>query len=114
MAFPGTYNFNYYRGDTFSFIVRPKDANGNTFSLDLYSAAFTVATARGAGATQYNCTASVNTVDDIVTCTISSTVGRNFASGTTYVYDVQITDGISVHTILTGTITPTDDITGAI
>ena len=48
MAFPGTYNFNYYRGDTFQFIVRPKDANGDQFDLDGYTAGFTIASSRGA------------------------------------------------------------------
>jgi sarcosine oxidase delta subunit len=119
MAFPGTYNFNYYRGDTYSFVITPKDASGNTFALDAFgSALFTIANKRGTGATQYGAasgiTASINTTDDTVTCTISATGGRNLASGTTYVYDVEITSGSIKYTILTGTITPTDDITGAV
>jgi hypothetical protein len=40
-------------------------------------------------------------------------VGRDLAAGT-YVYDVQIDNGPSeIYTILTGTITVTNDITGA-
>jgi hypothetical protein len=31
MAFPGSYNFNYYRGDTAEFVIRPKTANGSAF-----------------------------------------------------------------------------------
>ena len=120
MAFPGTYNFNYYRGDTYSFVITPKDASGNTFALDSFtSALFTIADKRGTSATQRygsdsGITATINTVDDTVTCTISATGGRNLASGTTYVYDVEITSGSIKYTILTGTITPTDDITGAV
>lgn len=114
MAFPGTYNFNYYRGDTFSFIVRPKDAVGSSFDLSGYSAIFTVASSRGAApASSYVCTAVVNSVDDIVTCTISATTGRNLVPSTNWVYDVQITNGSTIYTLLTGSITSTDDITGA-
>jgi hypothetical protein len=122
MAFPSTYNFNYYRGDTAQFVVRPKNANdGSSFDLTNYSAIFTIATARGSGATRYSdaqgVTAVVNTTTDIVTCTITPTGGRNLAAGT-YVYDVQITDVAPnpdvIFTLLTGTITVTDDIAGAV
>ena len=115
MAFPGTYNFNYYRGDTFSFIIRPKDANGGSFPLDAYSTAvFTIANKRGDGATFTTTgTATIDTVNDIVTCTIASTTGANLDAGTLYYYDVQISYGSIITTLLTGTITPTDDITGA-
>jgi hypothetical protein len=114
MAFPGTFNFNYYRGDTFQFIVRPKDAVGDQFDLTGYTAVLTVANQRGTGATQYTGSAVVNSVDDIVTCTISSSVGRNLVPTTSWVYDVQITDGTNIYTVLTGTISSTDDITGAV
>lgn len=114
MAFPGTYNFNYYRGDTFSFIIRPKDASGNQFPLTGYEAEFTVADSRGAGADQYTGQAVVNTVDNIVTCTIDPTTGRSLVSGQTWVYDVEISDGSSIFTLLNGNIVVTDDITGAV
>jgi hypothetical protein len=113
MAFPGTYNFNYYRGDTAEFVVRPKvGSTGAVFQLNDYNAEFTIATARGVQATQFNASAVVNETSDIVTCTITPTVGRLIPPGT-YVYDVQVENGIQVYTLLTGTITVTDDITGA-
>lgn len=115
MAFPGTYNFNYYRGDTFSFIIRPKDASGNEFDLTDYEASFVIADARGAAATeQYSGIAVVNTEDNIITCTISAATGRNLLPNIKWLYDVEITDEVSVFTILTGSITVTDDISGAI
>jgi hypothetical protein len=119
MAFPGTYNFNYYRGDTFSFIIRPKDASGAAFPLTDYTAEMKIADIRGAGTItnppiQYTASAVVNTVDNIVTCTINDDVGRNLTTGRTWVYDVQITDGSSIFTLLNGNITVTDDVTGAI
>jgi len=117
MAFPGTYNFSYYRGDTYQFIIRPKNSNGTTFSLDAYAgnADFTIANRRGSTGTQINATATVDTANDIVTCTISGATGRGLVAGTTYVYDVQIDNGAGViFTLLTGSITVTDDITGAV
>lgn len=113
MAFPGTYNFNYYRGDTNQFVVRPKNSNGSAFDLAGYTAQFVVATARGSSGTQYPMTAVVNSSTDIVTCTIEPDDGRDLTPGT-FVYDVQITNGLQIYTILTGTITVTDDITGAV
>ena len=117
MAFPGTYNFSYYRGDTYQFVIRPKNANGSTFDLDAYAgnADFTIANRRGSTGTQISATATVDTANDIITCTITGATGRNLVAGTTYVYDVQIDNGAGViFTLLTGSITVTDDITGAV
>ena len=113
MAFPGSYNFSYYRGDTSQFVIRPQTANGSAFDLAGYTAAFTVATGRGSSGTQTAATAVVNATTDIVTCTITPTVGRTLIAGT-YVYDVQITNGVQIYTLLNGTISVTDDITGAV
>ena len=113
MAFPGTYNFSYYRGDTNQFVVRPKNStDGSAFDLTGYTAQFVVATARGSSGTQYPMTAVVNASTDIVTCTIEPADGRDLVPGT-FVYDVQITNGVQIYTLLTGTISVTDDITGA-
>jgi hypothetical protein len=117
MAFPGTYNFNYYRGDTAEFVIRPKSNSNNNEAFDLtgYTAIFTIATARGVAGTA--ATAVVNDVTNIITCTIVPSVGRTLAAGT-YVYDVQITNATPnpdvIFTLLTGTITVTNDITGAV
>jgi hypothetical protein len=117
MAFPGTYNFNYYRGDTAEFVVRPKTSNGSAFDLTNYTASFTIANRRGSTGSQSAAEATVNTSTDIITCTITPSVGRTLSAGT-YVYDVQITDTVAnpdvIFTVLTGSITVTDDITGAV
>jgi len=117
MAFPGTYNFNYYRGDTYQFVIRPKNANGTTMSLDSFAEneVFTIANRRGSAGTQVEATAVVDTANDIVTCTIEPAQGRLLSAGTTYVYDVQINNGAGViYTLLTGSITVTDDVSGAV
>jgi len=114
MAFPGTYNFNYYRGDTNQFVVRPKNASGSAFDLTGYTAQFVIANRRGSTGTQYEAQVVVDTANDLLTCTILPGVGRQLSPGT-YVYDIQITTGASnILTILTGSITVTDDITGAV
>ena len=115
MAFPGTYNFNYYRGDTYEFVIRPKNPNGAEFQLDSYTARFVIASARGASPSfAVEAQAVINSTNDTVTCTILPGVGAQLSGGTTYVYDVQITSGPSVvYTLLTGSITVTNDVTGA-
>ena len=125
MPFPGTYNFNYYKGDTFQFIIYPKASDGTAFDMTPYmyhvstnpnNVKFRIASSRGSSPVPtYSATLTsvVNDVDNIVTCTITSTQGANLSSATTYYYDLQITDGTVVYTLLTGTITVTDDIYGA-
>jgi len=118
MAFPATYNFSYYKGDTLEFVVRPKNSDGSAFNLDGYDSDFTIATARGTSTTsnpitQYTAQAVVDDVNNLVTCTILPGVGVQLDSGT-YVYDVQIDSTESlVFTLITGSITVTDHITGA-
>jgi hypothetical protein len=109
MAFPGSYNFSYYRGDTATFVVRPKTSAGAAFDLTGYTASFVIANRRGSTGTQYVGTATVDAS--------TPAVGRTLAAGT-YVYDVQITNVTPnpdvIYTILNGTVTVTDDITGAV
>ena len=113
MAFPGFYSFSYYRGDTSQFVIRPKVTDGSAFDLTGYTAAFVIADVRGPTGTQTAASAVVNTTTDIVTCTITPAVGRTL-SEESYAYDVQITNGTQIYTLLTGVITVTDDITGAV
>jgi len=183
MAFPGTYNFSYYRGDTYEFIIYPKNSLGGSYDLEAgHTAEFNIATARGgavvatvawasggaSGATtftiasansaieigqqvtgtnipantrvtnisgttvslssattgqvsgdikfakSYHGTATIDTGSNYITCTIPATIGRFLVGGTSYVYDVQITLSGVVTTILNGTITVTNDISGAV
>ena len=117
MAYPGVYNINYYRGDTAEFVIRPKTANGSAYNLTGYTATFTIANRRGSTGTQYVATAVVDSVTNIITCTISSSVGRTLAAGG-YVYDVEIINTTPnpdvIITLLTGSLTVSDDVTGAV
>ena len=119
MAFPSTFNFSYYKGDTYQFVIRPKTSNSQQFDLTNYAsedASFTISTARGSAGVPGKKIGEV-IIDDAegtITCTITPTVGNNLTAGT-WLYDVEIVDstGDLVYTILTGTITVTDQISGA-
>ena len=114
MAFPGTYNFSYYQGDVYDFVLRPKQSNGDVFYLTGYTGLFTLATERGnpssvVGSSQ---TASVDSSLGTVTCRISPAFGSTL-TGNSYIYDVQIrnTSSSAVFTLVTGTVSVTRDIT---
>ena len=119
MAFPGTYNISYYKGDTYEFRIYPKDSNGATFDLTQYAhPKFIVSTVRGTAglSNQVECLAVITSGDlgNYVTCTIRPNDLRNLNSSANYVYDIQITKDATphkyVHTLLTGTLSITDDI----
>jgi hypothetical protein len=118
MAFPATYNINYYKGDTYSFEISPKNADASVFSLTGYTPSMMIASARD-HAPDFSITATADFNDPTerttIICTITPTVGRQLVAGTQYVYDVEIakTDNSEVHTLLTGTISVTADVTGA-
>lgn len=124
MAFPGSYNINYYRGDTLEFRIYPKDANGDTFSLNGYSTAkFWIQTQRGnAGySSRIEATATISSDYSYVQCVIPPTTAAGLAltAGTTYVYDVEVSKTVPgsynlVHTLLTGNITVTDHVSGTV
>lgn len=113
MAFPGTYNIAYYRGDTYSFVINPKNSNGSAFNLSGYSGLFAIATTRGdydaiVGYGDVTLSASASTV----TCEIPSSLA-SVLSGSSYVYDIQISNsGSTTYTLLTGTIAVTQDVSG--
>lgn len=115
MAFPGTFNINYYEGDSYDFKVYPKNSVGGVFDLSGYAVQFFIATARGAAATQFECQAEIGT-DSTVTCTIPPGVGRQLTAGTSYVYDVEVRKSSTgkVYTLLTGSVAVTADVSGAV
>jgi len=148
MAFPATYDFNYYKGDTFEFRIYPKKNDGTVFDLSAFyvptnyandpdyvndsvasydSAQFTIATARGVIALDalqqpIRCFARVSDDNTFVQCAIRPTDAQTLVAGTEYVYDVEVKKPAGlpgsgqyeiVQTLLTGTITVTDQVTGA-
>jgi hypothetical protein len=122
MAFPSTFNINYYEGDTYEFKIYPKNSVGGVFTLtpapgqtQFWTSKFTIATARGAGVTQLECNSSIGS-DSTISCEILPNQGRQLEAGTRYEYDVQISNSSTgkVFTLLTGTVSVTADISGAV
>lgn len=118
MAFPGELNINYYKGDTYEFKIYPQKNDGSIFDLDDYSnATLTIATERGENpTTRFFGYASIDGSGTYITCAITPENGALMNSSTTYVYDVQIyAQGSGTYdkvvTLLTGSISVTDDIT---
>ena len=120
MAFPGTYNFSYYAGDTFEFFIYPKNSIGNVFdNLGDYTPKFTIATSRGnledvvlASSASTQLAATIDATNTYISCVIKPDGGRDL-TGQSYLYDVEIEHDSNgkVHTLLTGTISVTQDIT---
>ena len=124
MSFPGTFNISYYKGDTYEFRVYPKDSTGAAFDLTNYAdedISFTISDKRGSAgvATQVECFAEKSSDGSHILCAIRPTDAADLTAGTQYVYDVEInTTQISsydlVYTLLTGNISITDQVTGAV
>lgn len=122
MAFPSTYNISYYKGDTLEFRIHPKDSAGNTFDLDGYEGneKFTIAPARGNPTGEQTAFAEISNDKTYILCAIQPEIGLQLTAGTTYYYDIQIDKSGPVgstydyvYTLLTGTITVNEHITGA-
>ena len=120
MAFPATYDFNYYKGDTFEFRIYPKKNDGTVFDLSTFyiptnyantpddvtdssapydSAQFTIAEVRGAtkivnglpvAVVPIKCFARVSDDNTFVQCAIRPAEGNQLIAGTEYVYDVEV------------------------
>lgn len=118
MAFPGTYNINYYKGDTFEFRVYPKDSAGDAFPLSQYvegTTSFTISSERGTTEGLISGYAQISNDETYILCAITPTNGASMVAGTEYVYDVEIsrTDAPYdyIYTLLTGTISVTEQVT---
>ena len=135
MALPGTYNINYYKGDTYEFRIYPKTVDGSPYSLspfvydddndeltvDFDSSIFAFADVRGGdSATGYHkCYAKISDDKTYITCAIRPEDAAYLDPAKTYVYDVQVSkpsnggDYPIVLTIMTGSITLTDQVTSS-
>jgi hypothetical protein len=129
MAFPGTYNINYYKGDTYQFRVYPKKPDGLPFPLTSYNleddplttgevegVIFAFAQSRGGSSAPgwHKCLAEISDEGDYVLCTIRPEDGLTMDASKDYVYDVQVrkpgVDYPQVLTLLTGTINVTEQV----
>ena len=124
MAFPGNFNISYYKGDTYEFRVYPKDSTGAAFDLTNYTnqnIKFTISDKRGTAGipNQIECFAQKSLDGSHILCSIRPADGEELTAGVQYVYDVEIkaTQPGSydlVYTLLTGNISVTDQVSGAV
>lgn len=118
MAFPATYNISYYRGDTYEFVVNPKNSDGTNFDLSGYSsssALFTVSLrSSGTDTFVFNGDIEVNSDSSYIRCGIPSSSGSALIEGSSYYYDVQINSDAATYTLLNGKITVKNNISGRI
>jgi hypothetical protein len=127
MPFPGTYNFSYYKGDTYEFKIYPKNSDGTPYDLTSFAdtelsdnSRFFIATERGLAGieSQVECEAEIvlGASDNYILCRISPGQGASLNAGTEYVYDVEVRrvqDDIPyVLTLITGRISVTDQVSG--
>jgi chitinase len=120
MAFPGTYNINYYKGDTYEFRVYPKDSLGGAFPLSQFISPngvtkFTIAPERGSASRIIEGFAQISNDQTNILCTITPSNGASMTAGTSYVYDIEIArssaDYDYVYTLLTGNIAVLEQVT---
>jgi len=109
MAWPHTYNFNYYVGDLCQFVLYPRE-NKEQFNLSGYSALFVISTQRGnPNAIVLSASAQVSASPSRVLCTIHPQSGR-VLTGPSYIYDIEIYKNDESYTLITGTISTQSDI----
>ncbi len=121
MAFPGTYDIRYYRGDTYEFFIYPKNSSGNTFDLSGFnSIRFTIAESAGVAGSSTAIAGETATDGNntYIKCIITPEIGEQLSASKVYVYDVQIekaagsgVDYPYIYTIIKGNISVTEEVT---
>jgi hypothetical protein len=117
MSFPGTYNINYYYGDTLEFRVFPKNSSGEPFDLTTFTnSRFTLAPSRTSPVgDQIVCFAQIDPDKTNVFCAIRPEDSDNLNPETQYVYDIEIFKAGEpydvTYTLLTGSVSITNDVT---
>lgn len=116
MAFPGTYDITYYKGDTHEFNIYPKDSSGGIFDLSTYtgSAEFVISVKRGTLGVDdpEPVLARAIVAVDHLECAIRPADGLLLDSSKQYVYEISISHEeqpySKKYTLLTGSVTVND------
>jgi hypothetical protein len=119
MTFPGTYNLNYYKGDTLEFRVYPKDASGAAFPLSQFTSdnvKFTIASSRGDDPdVRVEGYTEIAEDNSNILCVITPEIATSLNADVDYVYDIEIARASSpyniVYTLLTGIVSIEDQVT---
>jgi len=117
MSFPGTYNINYYYGDTLEFRVFPKNSAGEFFDLSNFtSARFTIALNRNTPIEDHiPCFAQIDADKTNILCAIRPEDAERLNPDENYVYDIEVSKSGNpypiVYTLLNGNVSITRDVT---
>lgn len=111
MAFPATYDFDYYIGDSKEFVIYPGARNGAPMDLSGYTAMMVISNEKAPNpAWSVDADVSLNATDNSIYCYIAPDVGNQLTAGTSYYYDVEIRRTLEgkekVYTLVAGTIRP--------
>ncbi len=110
MAYPYVYNINYYSGDTYQFVLYPKDQDGLTLDLNNFTAKLTIAPQRGIGNSTLILNPEITLNPTRVLCSIDSINGSTLTNPI-YFYDVEVSNNSEVYTLLTGQINTQSQVT---
>ena len=116
MAFPATHNINYYKGDTYEMLIKPRNSAGSPFVVTdtLYSVAFKMAPQRGGPSAETVTGQATILAENSILARLTPSVSAQLDSTKTYFYDVRITsltDPNVVYTLLNGSITIVEGVT---
>lgn len=103
MSLPPVHDFEYYIGDTGEFSVTVKNSDQTLYDLTGFTSKFVISDTLSMNPTwSIACESSI--IGSTVFCTISHAMGNQLGGKTKVYYDVEVTDGTFVLTILRGSI----------
>lgn len=110
MAYPYVYNINYYTGDTYQFVLYPKNDDGTTLDLSGFTSTLTIAPQRGAVSSTLILSPQITLDPTRILCSIDAISGGSLVNPI-YFYDVEVSNGSDTYTLLTGQINVQNQIT---
>lgn len=103
MSLPPTQDFEYYVGDTGGFSIDVTNDNAEPYDMTGFTAKFVIADSPSL-TPAWSVLGDAQIVGSSIFCTISPAVGNQFGNRQIVFYDVEITDGTLVQTVLRGSI----------
>lgn len=103
MSLPPTQDFEYYVGDTGGFSIDIANPDNTPYDMTGFTAKFVIAD-RPSLTPGWSILGDAQIVGSSIFCTVLPAVGNQFGNRQKVYYDVEITDGTLVQTILRGSI----------
>ena len=103
MSLPPVHDFEYYIGDTGEFSIDVTNADLTPYNLEGFTSKFVISDTPAIKPT-WSLTCESKIIGNTVFCTITNAMGNQLGGKTKVYYDVEVTDGTFVLTILRGLI----------